>query len=77
MSKVILYTLPTCPHCSEIKRILNNKNIAYDEVTDINVMKEKKFLEVPMLEIGENIMSYAEILNWDGNNSNFGVNNND
>lgn len=77
MGKVILYTLPTCPHCSEVKRILENKNIAYDEVTDINIMKEKKFLEVPMLEIGEKIMSYIEILNWPKDGGSFEVNDND
>lgn len=64
MEKVILYSLPSCPHCSEVKRILKEKNLIYDEITDIELMRRKKFLEVPMLEIGNTIMNYEETLNW-------------
>ena len=38
MSKVIIYSTPTCPYCKMVKEYLNSKNI---EFTDFNVADDQ------------------------------------
>lgn len=33
MTKVEIYTTPTCPYCHAAKALLNDKGVAYDEIT--------------------------------------------
>lgn len=43
MSKVSIYTTPTCHYCGEVKAFLKSKNISYDEfnvATDLEKRKE-------------------------------------
>ena len=49
-----------------LKQKLNNKNIQYEEINDIELMISKGFNEVPLLEIDGVIYTFAkanEILN--------------
>ena len=39
---------------------MKQKNISYEIVTDINIMKEKGFLSAPMLEVNGLIMNYKD-----------------
>lgn len=32
MSKVTIYTIPTCPYCHAAKHLLNRKGVAFDEI---------------------------------------------
>lgn len=60
---VILYTTG-CPKCNVLKTKLNNKEIPYTEITDINLMKEKGFYQVPMLEVNGQVMDFTTANNW-------------
>lgn len=43
MSKVLIYTTPTCHYCGEVKAFLKSKNVSYDEfnvATDLEKRKE-------------------------------------
>ena len=62
--RVILYSIPRCPHCKTVKEILADNDVSYEEIVDIELMKQKGFYSAPMLEIGELIMNYEEILAW-------------
>jgi glutaredoxin 3 len=33
MTKVEIYTTPTCPYCHAAKALLGNKGVAFDEIT--------------------------------------------
>ena len=63
MGKVILYQ-HGCPRCKVLKMKLDEKGIQYDEVTDIEVMKEKGFQEAPKLEADGVIMNFKEAVEW-------------
>ena len=36
----------------------------YEKVSDVEIMKQKGFMSVPMLEVDGNIMNYLEAINW-------------
>ena len=60
-----------------MKQILNVNNVEYEEVLDINVMKEKNFKEVPMMEVDDQTLDYMDIMMWlkENNYSLFGGDN--
>ncbi|MBI2046847.1 glutaredoxin family protein [Candidatus Pacearchaeota archaeon] len=68
MKNIIVYTLPYCGHCKELKAFLNRKNI---EFKDINVEENNKAAEeiigktgqsgFPVIDIGgELIIGFDE-----------------
>ncbi len=57
--KTVLYTTH-CPQCHILEQKMKQKNISYEIVTDINIMKEKGFLSAPMLEVNGLIMNYKD-----------------
>lgn len=60
---VILYE-HGCPRCKVLKAKLDQKNIAYQNINDVNVMKEKGFTEAPKLEVDGVIMGFKEAVEW-------------
>lgn len=54
---VVLYSTH-CPKCNVLEKKLKQKNIPYEEVNDIEVMKEKGYLSVPVLEVDGKSMDY-------------------
>ena len=40
MTKVIVYSTPTCPHCHHAKDFLKEKNIPFDDI-DVSQDREK------------------------------------
>lgn len=50
MQKVTIYTTPTCPYCLAAKQLLNNKSVAYDEISmyDINAEDREALSAKPM-----------------------------
>lgn len=60
---VILYSTH-CPRCIVLKSKLNQKNISYKEINDIEIMKEKGYLSVPVLEVDNKIMNFKEAFNY-------------
>ena len=62
---IILYE-HGCPKCRILKMKLDQKGIVYETVNDVEIMKEKGFLEAPQLEIGDTIMNFTEAVKWIG-----------
>ena len=61
--KVILYSTH-CPQCCVLEKKLKQKNISYEEVNDIKIMKEKGFLSAPMLEVDDEVMDFKTANDW-------------
>lgn len=66
MLKVILYSTH-CPKCEILKKKLTEKNVNFTEVNDTDVMLEKGFMSAPMLEVGDEIMSFSNANKWINN----------
>ena len=63
MGKVILYE-HGCPNCLRLKKMLDAKHIAYEDVTDMNLMRSMGFKEAPKLEVDGVIMNFKDAKNW-------------
>lgn len=61
--QIILYTTH-CPKCSVIEKKLKQKNIQYEEINDIEIMKEKGYLTVPILELDGKSMDFKVAIDW-------------
>lgn len=61
--KIILYTTG-CPKCSILEKKLEKSEIEYEKITDINLMLEKGFTTVPMLEVDGEVMDYKSAFNY-------------
>ena len=53
-----------CPKCKVLKEKLDSLNIDYTVCDDMNLMIEKGFLSVPMLEVNDKIMTFNEAIKW-------------
>jgi glutaredoxin len=60
---VILFSTK-CPRCIILEKKLKEKNITYTEINDVNVMTEKGFTTVPMLEVDGTVMDYKTAFNY-------------
>ena len=63
---IILYELNGCYKCKMLKTQLDKKGIQYQNVSDIELMKARGFLEAPKLEINGVVMSFADAMKWVG-----------
>ena len=61
--KIVLYSTH-CPKCKVLEAKLQKKNISYEEINDINIMQEKGYLSVPILEVDDISMNFAAANNW-------------
>jgi len=61
--KVILYSTG-CPKCNVLKKKLSEKDITYEEFTSVDDMLSMGIKEVPMLGVGEKLMSFKESVDW-------------
>ena len=60
---VILYSTH-CPKCCVLEKKLKQKGISYEEVNDIEMMKEKGYIAVPVLEVDGTSMDFKTASNW-------------
>ena len=60
---IILYTTH-CPKCKILENKLREANISYAECTNIDVMRNKGFDWVPVLEVDGECMNYNQALKW-------------
>ena len=58
-----LYTT-YCPQCEVLKTKLDAKNIKYQIVDDIKIMREKGFLSAPILQVEDEIFTFAAAVKW-------------
>ena len=61
--EVILYST-NCPRCAVLEKKLTSANIKYSIITDADLMIEKGFTSVPMLEVDGNIMDFKSAVEW-------------
>ncbi len=62
--KVILYTTH-CPRCNVLAAKLQEKEIEYQEVTDVKKMLEMGITTAPKLEVeGNPLMDFKEAVEW-------------
>lgn len=64
--EVILYST-SCPRCSVLEKKLSFANISYKLVTDADLMVEKGFTSVPMLEVDGKVMDFKSAIEWVNN----------
>ena len=53
-----------CPKCKIIKTKLDKANIEYEIISDMNIMLNKGFKTVPMLEVDNKVLNFNEIVSW-------------
>ena len=53
-----------CPKCNVLEKKLKTKNIKYEEVNDVEIMKEKGYLTVPVLEVDDESMDFKKASDW-------------
>ena len=63
---IILYSTG-CPKCKILEKKLEQKDMAYDLCTDINVIVNKGYQTVPLLEVDDYIMDFGEAVKWINN----------
>ena len=61
--KVILFSTG-CPKCNVLKKKLSEKDITYEEFTSVDDMLSMGIKEVPMLGVGEKLMTFKESVDW-------------
>lgn len=61
--KVVLYE-HGCPRCKVLKMKLDQKGIVYENINDVELMKEKGFAEAPKLEVNGVVMNFKEAVDW-------------
>lgn len=64
--KIILYTT-SCPKCLILKKKLDDKNIKYETEVNIDIIKEKGFFSMPILEVDGEALSFEEAVNYINN----------
>ena len=57
MSKLILYTTH-CPKCTVLQKKLQAKNLQFDIVEDLQVLKNKGFMSLPVLQVDGQILDF-------------------
>lgn len=54
-----------CPKCQVLEAKLNQKNIDFEELTDISLMEKLGIDMVPILELEDNrLLSFNEAIKW-------------
>ena len=61
---VVIYSLDRCPDCQKLKKQMDDKNIKYTEITDLETIKGMGFTCVPYLKVGEKILDEQEAIDW-------------
>ena len=66
MDNIKLYTTH-CPKCKVLESKLKNKNIEYDEISDIEEIQSKGYMSVPILEVNGKGMDFVTANAWVNN----------
>lgn len=53
-----------CPKCVILETKLNQKNIKYQINDDVDLMKKKGFLSLPMLEVDGSTFDFGDAVRW-------------
>ena len=61
--KVILWSTH-CPRCKVLETKLKQKNIAFQENTNVDEMTTRGFKEAPKLEVGGIVLDFKQAVEW-------------
>ena len=53
-----------CPKCNVLKKKLEQKGVDYEEVNDIEIMEQKGYLTVPVLEVDGKSIDFNDAIDW-------------
>ena len=53
-----------CPSCNVLKKKLDAKHIDYEEITDRDIMSQRGYVQLPILEINGMPYTYTEAIKW-------------
>lgn len=56
-----------CPKCLVLEKKLKQNNIEYEEINDIDIMSEKGYMSVPVLEVDGKAMDFKTANDWINN----------
>ena len=60
---VILYSTG-CPKCNILKKKLEDAQIDYSVIEDVDIMVSKGLKDVPWLEVDGNLMNFVDSSKW-------------
>lgn len=63
MKKIIMYSTH-CPKCNILAAKMRDKNIDYEEVTDVEEMKKLGLMSVPYLSVDGEMMDFGAAIKW-------------
>ena len=60
---IVLYSTK-CPKCKVLEAKLNQSNIEFEEVNDVEIMVQKGFKSAPILEVDGVAYGFKEAVDW-------------
>lgn len=61
---VTIYTTETCPKCKILKKKLTDKNIDFKDETDVEVLKNLRIYDVPVLNVDGTLLDFSAANSW-------------
>jgi len=66
---ITVFTLPNCPHCEDVKEMLDNQKIVYTvrSMDDAESITDLRFngcfiMEAPIIQMGDKYLAYKEFI---------------
>lgn len=59
-----IYSQPNCPKCKILKDALKDKKIEYIECSDLEEIKKKNIMYIPVLEVDNELLDFPKAFNW-------------
>ena len=63
MTKATFYSI-NCPKCKVLEIKLKQKKVDYEVVSDVEKIKEKNILTLPMLEVDDVLYNFADAIKF-------------
>ena len=63
MDNIILYST-NCPKCKVLEKKLIQKNIQYTKIENLDILREKGFTFLPVLEVGSSAFNFKEAVDY-------------
>lgn len=64
MIKMVTLYSTHCPKCVILEKKLQLNNIDFDVVTDVDLMEQKGFMSLPVLEVDGEVMDFSAAINF-------------
>ena len=61
--KIFLYSTG-CPKCKILETKLAQKNVDYEMIDDVDIMINKGFQSLPVLEVDSKLMEFGDAVRW-------------